>query len=65
MPDDLMSVPAASVRTGDRVWFMGQLHAVTRVENATPRDGTITWTLEGWDKPVPVSATKRVSLARA
>jgi hypothetical protein len=65
MSDDLMSVPAASVKTGDRVWFMGQLHGVTRVENHTPRDGMVTWSLEEWSAPVPVPATKRVSIKRA
>jgi hypothetical protein len=59
-----MSVVAASVKAGDRVWFMGQLRGVTRVEHATPVDGTITWTIEDWGTPVQVSAIKRVSLAR-
>lgn len=63
IPENLLSAPAATVKTGDRVWFGGQLRKVTRVENATPTDGTITWTIEGCP-PVAVPATKKVYLER-
>jgi hypothetical protein len=61
---DLMSVLAATVKARDEVWFMGQLRVVQRVENATPVDGQITWTLKDWGAPVQVSAIKKVAIRR-
>lgn len=61
---DVMSVPAATVVRGDQLVYLGEYHRVTHVANGTPRDGQITWTLEGVVDRMPVSAIRKVFVKR-
>jgi hypothetical protein len=65
MPENLFPCLAAAVHKGDRVWYMGALHEVLEVHNATPKDGTVTWRLQDVPEPVAISAIRHVHLERA